>query len=221
MSFSWSFSRLRNFETCAKRHYHYDVAKDVGDTNNTPVLLAGHALHKAFELRVRNGTKLPLDMTQHEPLLARLVDAPGETYAEQDLALTDKFKPTGWRSKAAWFRAKLDFTKVNGALATVLDWKTGKVASEPTQLELQAVTIMHYLPEIKTVKSAFMFVNHDKVIPSIFTRNDVPQIWGGILPRVRKLEAAYDNQEFPAQPNGLCKRYCQVTSCPYHGEGSM
>ena len=26
--FAWSYSRLKNFEVCPKRHFHVDIAKD-------------------------------------------------------------------------------------------------------------------------------------------------------------------------------------------------
>ena len=28
-AFSWSYTKLKNYETCPKRHFHYDVRKDI------------------------------------------------------------------------------------------------------------------------------------------------------------------------------------------------
>ena len=123
-AFSWSYSVLKNWETCPKRYYHYNVAKDVKEPE-TDQLREGNQLHKHFENRVKTQTPLPLGYKQYEPLLAKLIAAPGETYAEQKLALTSSFTPTTFFGKGAWFRTVIDFTKINGKIATVVDYKTG------------------------------------------------------------------------------------------------
>jgi hypothetical protein len=217
--FTWSYSKLKNFETCPKRHLHYDVLRDVREPESAQ-MGEGHALHKAFELRVKNAKPLPLGMMQHEGLLARIIAAPGETYAEQKLALTQDFKPSGYFSKTVWFRTVVDLCKVNGAKATVFDYKTGKPNADMTQLQLLAATIFHYIPTLERIKSALIFVNHDHVEPAEFVRGDLTEIWSEIMPRVRAVEKAQRDEEFPPKPSGLCVKYCAVTSCPYHGRGT-
>jgi hypothetical protein len=219
-SFAWSYSQLKNFETCAKRYYHYNVHKDVKEPE-TDQLREGNALHKAFELRVKNGTSLPLGMGQHEPLLAKLAAAPGKVYAEQKLALTAEFQPVGFFGRNVWFRTVIDYTNISvaGDRATVLDYKTGKVAHDLTQLQLMAVTLFHNDAKIQRVKAALVFVHNNHVEPAEFVREDVTEIWSEILPRVRVVEQARARQEYPPKPSGLCKKYCAVSSCPYHGRG--
>ena len=55
---AWSYSALKNFETCAKRYYHYNVAKDVREPESEQ-LLAGNQLHAHFEARISKGVPLP------------------------------------------------------------------------------------------------------------------------------------------------------------------
>jgi hypothetical protein len=216
--FSWSYSRLKNFETCPKRHYHYDVAKDTID-GDSEALQEGHRMHKAFQVRVAAGIKLPLGYVQYEPLISKLADAPGLNYAEQKLALDANFKPASWRG-AAWFRAVIDFCKVREKSVIVVDYKSGKPQEDDTQLALQAATVLHHLDKIESVKSAFLFTAFDKLVSRDYTRDDLARIWANVLPRVQRLEAAQTNQEYPPKPSGLCIKYCGVTSCPYHGVGS-
>lgn len=218
MTFSWSYSKLKNHETCPKRAYHYGVAKDVVEPRSAQ-LDAGDELHAAFEARIKHGTELPLGMGHFEPMLARILDAPGKTYGEQKLAITSTFTPCQFFAKNAWLRVVVDCVKVNGDYATVLDWKTGRPNEDETQLKINAAVIFAHQVKIQRVRSALVFVNHDKIEPAEFERSDLTEIWSEILPRVRALEKARATQEFPPKPSGLCKRYCGVVSCPHHGRG--
>lgn len=219
MTFTWSFSRLKAFESCPKRFFHYEVLKDVKEEESR-ALKEGSALHLAFEERVRDGKKLPLPYAQHEPLMRKLIEAPGDTLAEQKLGLTAKFKPAAFFSPNVWFRTVLDFAKIRPKEAIVVDYKSGKVTDDETQLALMSATIMHYAPTVEQVKSAFLFANNDKLVSRTYHRDELQGIWRDILPRVQLLEDATVENEYPPKPSGLCIKYCQVTSCPHYGTGS-
>jgi PD-(D/E)XK nuclease superfamily len=215
--FSWSFSALRNYETCPRRYYEYNVGKRVTEPE-TDAIKAGHALHSAFDARIKQGTKLPLGMGMHEGMLAKFVAAPGATYAEQKLGLTAEFKPTTFFGKGVWFRQVIDATKINGSVATVLDWKTGRPDDDDTQLRLSAAVLFAHDANVQSVRTAFAFVNYDVVERRDYVRGDLTEIWGDILPRVRQLVVARQRQDYPPKPGGLCRRYCAVLSCPFHGK---
>lgn len=221
MNFAWSYSRLRNFETCPKRHYHYDIAKDVKEPES-PQMQEGHTTHKAFELRISENKPLPMPLVYHEKIMSQLANLPGETYAEQRLGLTKDFQPVAFFGQGVWFRTVLDLVNVSPdrTTAAVIDYKTGKPSADNTQLELMSATVMHYDQQIERVRARLLFVNHNKAERAEYVRSDLPRIWGNILPRVRDLERAQIEQEYPPKPNGLCIRYCAVVSCPFHGRGS-
>lgn len=216
--FAWSYSQLKNYETCPKRYYHYNVAKDVVEPS-TSQLDAGNELHDAFDKRLK-GKPMPMGYAQYESLLARILAADGTTYAEQKLAITSAFAPTTFFGKGAWLRTVIDCVKVNGSVATAFDWKTGKPATDMTQCQLVAATVFIHQPQVMRVKTALVFVNYDKIEPEVFTRDGLTEIWGEILPRVKVVERARATQEYPPKPSGLCKKYCHVLSCPYHGKGA-
>jgi hypothetical protein len=219
MAFTWSYSRLKNFETCPRRHWHYDIAKDIGEPETVQVA-DGHDAHKAFELRIRKGQALPLPLLQHEPIMQKLAALPGEIYAEQKLALTAEYKPVDFFGKGVWFRTVVDFCNINSGVAAVIDYKTGKPGPDVTQLQLMSATVMHYDRRVQRVKARLLFMNHDHAERAEFVREDLPEIWSEVLPRVANLRMAVETQEFPPKPGGLCKRYCAVVSCPYHGRGT-
>lgn len=215
--FSWSYSALKNYETCPRRFYHYNVAKDVTEPE-TPALREGHALHMAFRLRLSEGKALPMGMTQHETLLRRFVDAPGTLHVEQKLALTSTFGPTGYFAHDTWFRTVIDACTVrDDGIAAIADWKTGRNKPDDTQLQLMAAAVFAHSAGTKRIRAALVFVNENHIDRAEFARDDLAEIWGGILPRVKELENARQSQHYPPQPGGLCKAYCAVTSCEFHG----
>jgi hypothetical protein len=218
LPFSWTYTKVRNFETCPKRYFHYDLQKDTREPE-TEQLIAGNELHKAFELRIKKGEELPLGMTQYEGLLASIIAAPGKTYGEQKLAITSNFTPVAFFGKGAWLRVIIDCAKVDGDSAKVFDWKTGRPSDDITQLQITAAVLFHHLPAVQRVRAAFVFVNHDKIEKAEFLREDLTEIWSEVLPRVKAIERARQEMNFPPKPSGLCKKYCAVTHCPFHGKG--
>lgn len=217
-AFSWTYTKVRNYETCPKRHYEYDVARSIKEPE-TDQLRDGKAMHAAFEARIKKGEELPLGLTQHEGMLASIINAPGKTYGEQKLALTSSFTPTAYFGKGAWVRTVIDCAKVNGDTALIFDWKDGRPSTDTTQLKICAAVVFHCLPTVHRIRAAFVFVNHDKVEREEYKREDLTEMWSEILPRVKAVERARQDMNFPPKPSGLCKKYCAVVSCPYHGKG--
>jgi hypothetical protein len=220
--FSWSYSVLKNYEVCPRRYHSYNVLKDVQEPESDQ-LRQGNLLHAAFEARVTKGEELPLGMGMHEPMLARLASAPGKTYAERKLGLTSAFEPTSFFGARTWFRIVLDYTNIRptqggGTIATVVDYKTGKPATDTTQLQLSAATLFAHDPKIDRVKAALVFVAHGESETAEYARSDTTEIWSEVLPRVRKVIEARQQDHYPPKPGGLCRRYCAVVSCPFHGK---
>lgn len=216
--FSWSYSTLKNFESCPRRYYAYNVAREIKEPESE-ALRHGNHVHAAFEARITKGTKLPLGMGMHEPMLAKLAKAPGEVRVEQKLALSASLGPSGYNGRDTWFRAKLDYVNIrDNHVATVLDFKTGRVSEDMTQLQLAAVTLFAHAPEVQRVKTALLFVAHEQIERAEFVRENITEIWSEVMPRVQKVAEARSKQEYPPKPGGLCKRWCAVKSCPFQGK---
>lgn len=220
LTFSWSYSALNTFEICPKRHYHYNIAKDIPYDKENQFAGEGLDLHRAFNDRIVKATPLPLGMGQFEGLLSKVLGTGGSVHSEVKLAITSAFTPTAWRGSSAWLRTVVDCTVVQGATAALFDWKSGKPRSDITQLQIMSAAMLHHVGELQRVRAALVYLNYDQVEREEYTRADLPDIWNELLPRVRKLERAIMDQEFPAKVNGLCRRYCAVVSCPHHGGGA-
>lgn len=214
--FAWSFSALDSFETCPKRFWHVNVAKDIKEGENEAMRFGSYA-HKQFEYRLGKGTPLPIDLQHHEKLLARLVAAKGTHYTEQQLALNRDFEPTGWFDSDAWVRAITDYTIIDGTLGATFDWKFGKQKDGFDQINLVTAILFQYFPEVQCIQGAYYWAKDKAIRRDELTRLRVPEIWNSFLPRVDVMEQAYITTDYEPKPSGLCKRHCPVKKCAHNG----
>jgi hypothetical protein len=219
--FAWSYSTLSAYELCPKKFYHEKIAKDFIQPASTASSY-GTDSHKAFELRMAKGRKpLPLDLTHHEQYLARIEKAAtgigAEILTEQRIALNENLEPTGFFDADVWVRGVIDLTVVSGPVASVFDWKFGKMKADFEQLSLMAVMMFHMLPELEKVSGAYYWAKDKQFMSCKYTRNQVPEIWDIFLPRVQNMMQAIANSDMPARDNFLCRNYCPVKTCPRNG----
>lgn len=213
---AWSYSALTLFETCPKKYWHEKVKRDVKDQPNQ-VTNYGLEGHKHFENKLLKGTKLPMDLQHHEAVLDRIRAAPGEGLPEQKLAITRDFAPTGFFDDDVWLRSIIDYAKVNGKACLIIDHKFGRMRPGFDQVKLCAAVFSCFKPEIETYSAAYYWAKEKKLTRTKVLKDDVPGIWAEFIERSDRIDEAVAHDEFPAKPNGLCKRYCAVKSCPYNG----
>jgi len=217
---AWSYSRLNNFETCPKKFWHTSVRKDIRDADGE-ALRYGKMVHKALEQRVSKGTPMPLNLRHLEKYAKLLADANGKKLTEQQLCIDNMFNPCDWFGKEAWCRAILDLAIIKGSHAIVFDYKTGKISYDFTQLKLAGVMLMLHEPEIQTIELCYLWTKDKKLTrdeDGHLTRNDIKTVILDLMPRIKKYEKAHRTESFPARPGFLCRKYCPVKQCPYHGE---
>lgn len=216
---AWSFSRLKNFEQCPKKFWHTMIKKDVVEPIND-TMSYGQEVHKALELRVKKGKRLPMHLTHLEPVAAKFAKPsvkPDEILTEQQLAIDADMQPCDWFSKDAWCRAIIDYLAIKGNNAVLVDYKTGRMYDDFTQLELTAALLMAYRDDIDTVQVLYWWTKEKKVTSSVVCREDLPDVWNKFLPRLKKYDEAFRHDEFRARQNYLCAKYCPVKACPYNG----
>jgi len=227
---AFSYSKIKNYRTCPKRHYHCDITREFKDDSDA--LEFGSFFHEAMEKRIKKGTRLPLTLLRYESWGAELDTwkKDGPLKAELKLSFDKQFQPTEYFDASTWWRSRIDvawFPKWAKDTAVLLDWKTGKPPkaadhdaqqSGLQQLALSAQTIFANHPEIEKVRTSYVWVGYDAK-PSFedFTRADMPGLWSGLLPEMKQMEEAYRTTSYPPTPSWLCKRFCPVTVCPHHG----
>ena len=223
MSFTWSFSKLDNFETCAKKYEAYSVSKSVKD-DSTENIDWGNEVHDAMKAACLGLKPLPEHMAPYQPWVERVLAGPGELKVEQKYALDHMLSPVPYFAPTVWFRGIADVVRTNGPVALAMDWKTGRPKEGSLQLGLMALCVLQHLTEVRLVRTEFIWLQEDPnrkeaTTSKIWRREEMPKLVSEILPRVQKLEWAHKTQTWEPNPSGLCVKYCKVVSCPYHGKG--
>lgn len=220
--FAWSYSKLKNYESCPKRYFHVDVEKSVREEESEQ-LQYGNAVHKALANALAGKEQLPNAFSHLQKWVDRLHGGyKGTIVVEQQLAIRSDFGPTTWFGHDVWYRGIADVIKAigedpNNQVAIVIDWKTGKILEDGVQLALMAACVFAHHPGVQKIRTEFVWLKEDATTRADFTRADLAQVWAGVLPRVQLLEGATKAMNFPPKPGHLCRRYCPVSACPHHG----
>lgn len=213
---AWSYSSLTDFMGCPRR-YHMVRDLKVVPFVETEAIRHGNEVHKALELRITEQKPLPEKYAQYEPIIQKF-DRPG-VVAEQEIALDKNFKQVGWWDKSCWVRGKIDLalTGKNGAM--LVDWKTGKVKDDPSQLALFAAMKFTIDPDVEKAKTMFVFLKFGKTISATYHKGQQWEIWSEFIAKVRRLEQAYEKDQWLPKPSALCgwcplsKEHCEFRGC--------
>jgi hypothetical protein len=184
------------------------------------IMTWGNDVHKALEERVRDGKPLPVGMRQWEPIAAALSKQPGDKLIEQKLALNENFNPTTWFAKNVWVRSVVDLALLHESKAVIVDYKTGKVKEDFDQLALMAAVMFNQAEELEQITAMFIWLQEEwpgNISKVTYTRDELPQLWERFLKREEAYQDAHRNTEFPPKPSGLCRNWCPVRTCEYHG----
>ena len=210
---AWSYSSLNKFETCPYQYYRVKVVKDVIEPQ-TEATLWGTQVHLALEERVRDKKPLPVWAGQWEPLAAKFDKFGDKVFCERQIGLTKAFAPTGFMDSDCWYRGIVDL----GVLApksALFDWKTGTMKEDHDQLELFAASFMASEPAVELCRTGYIWLKDKKIVSKEIHRDDVPAIWNKFLPRVARMEAAFDKDRWLPKPSGLCRGWCPVKDCEF------
>lgn len=213
---SWSYSKYKNYDTCPKRHYEVDVAKNFTDSSEQ--LEWGNQVHDCMRDAVTGKAKLPDSMRDYQKWVDQICSGPGKLLVEMKMAITKTFQPTSWFGNDAWFRGICDVARVDGPVAIARDYKTGKLLHDSRQLMLMSQCIFAHYPKVKRILTEFIWLKEDCSTPETFNRDTIMREWPPVLDHVKQMKHAADTLTYPPKPGKLCARHCPVTSCPYHGK---
>ena len=217
--FAWSYSRIKNYETCGLKHQQVDLLKNFKE-GESKELQWGDFVHKTFAKVLKAELPaLPPELVLYQKWIDKVNQLPGKLYVEQQYALDKNFQPTSWFGPAAWFRGIADAVKIAGKYGAALDWKTGKVKDDPIQLMLLAQCLFSNFPDLEKVHTAFVWLQEETTTPATYERGDMADGWAGLFDRVHAYENAYTTNTWLPRPSGLCRKHCPVTTCKYHGKG--
>lgn len=211
-----SYSSIKMYENCPKRYYHQRIMKEIKDEGSEATRY-GERIHSDLEHRLVNNKPLSDETKQYEVLCEAIerMASGGELHAERQLCLNENLTPTSWWGDDAWLRSILDVLILHDDTAVVMDWKTGKRRPDFTQLQLFALQVFKHFPEIKSVKSCFVWLKDLSMDAEVFTVDKTNLMWADMLARIERINQSVETENWPARPSGLC-RFCPAQNmCEY------
>lgn len=174
-------------------------------------------MHQDFENYIKDGVALPPDLQDHALYMAKLRNRPGEILAERKVALNIRFQPTGYFDKDVWWRGVVDYTNKDGTTHRIVDYKTGKMRVKPLQLHMN---MLYAFAEGAEVCEAEFYWTQTKVTtPMVFPKFHGQAIVKTLKPMIAEYAEAWHKDIWQPRPSGLCKGWCPVTECEFHGRG--
>jgi len=213
--FSWSFSRVNDFENCPARYAGTSFYCTV-PYHESPEAAWGNRVHKAAEYFIK--AKPITDEEALRPVEAyctAMIRSGHPIEAETQLALTRNLTPVSWFSSAAWLRIQIDVILTKQKNTCLLaDWKTGKtIKMNEDQLRLAAAALSIVRPEYENYEGRFIWTQHKKVTSiEPVSKADCKDIWEDFTTRAHRMEEAWRTENFPPRPSGLCG-WCYVQGC--------
>jgi len=210
MRLSHSYSSIKLYENCPYRYFRQRVVKDVVDEGGEASKY-GERIHQYLEMRLKEAAELPQEIAQYEGLCQSVerIAANGELHIEKELVLTENLTPTGWWDADAWLRSKLDILVINGAIANVMDWKTGKRKADQFQMQLFAAQVFKHFPDVQTVKTSLVWLKTMEMDTEQYHRSQTNTLWADTMKRIQRIHKSLEHDNWPARPSGLC-RFCPV-----------
>ena len=219
---AWSMSRLDVYESCPYRAYLQYVERVPTLPLVAPEGLGEHPLtrglrvHEAAEKYVTEDVLL-IDELQNFTTAFDLQRTayrtrPGLCVVEEEWAVNDDWKATGWFSDDAWCRLKLDWGQVRDDEMDIVDYKTGKKypPKHIQQGQLYALIGSIRFPQVKKVNVQFWYLDSGDTLEQTYNNIQVQLFQDDFDRRARIMTSA---TEFPPRSSAYTCRFC-----PY-GEG--
>ena len=219
-SMGLSYSRLSTFEQCESKFDYLYVTKSVQDMGGEASAY-GNRVHEVLELYGKgelNKEELTLEGKQTLKRWGSLVDTirskDGDKYFEYQMAVDESCNPCDWFDPSVYIRSIADVLVVDGKRAYCLDYKTGKVKDNPTQLQLFAAMVFFHFPEVEEVKTSFIWLKFDQTTEAVYRRAYLKDLWNGLKPRFEKVHETIELGVFESKPSGLCPWCPAKDICP-------
>jgi hypothetical protein len=182
----------------------------------------GKELHKVAEDYIKDGTPIPERFAFIQKTVDALKNIPGEKHTEIELGVSNKngkLNPCGFYDKEAWYRGIADLLIVNGDEGYLVDYKSSKNAkyADLKQLDLLAGAVFAHFPELKTLKSALIFVVSNEFVNKEHSSMHKLAYFEHVRFDLERLEKAMENGVWNAVSSPLCG-WCPVKTCQNYRE---
>lgn len=202
---------LQAFLTCPKQYHAKYITKEVQFEQNDHAIF-GDLVHKSIENYLKYDEPLP---TILEPM-AEFLNKMTHTLvgAEIKLAVDKQGNPVEFSDKSAYQRCIVDAIVGDpDSYIICIDWKTGKKRDAQTQHDFIKKCAKAKFPNA-TIVTFFIYLFAGGYDRQEYTGQELITLDRSMS----ALATAYANDEFKPRPSGLCKKWCDVLSCPHNGK---
>lgn len=222
---AWSYSALKTFETCPRKYQAEKITKEVTFTD-TEHTIYGKELHKAAEDFINDGTPIPDRFSFIRGAMENLNNPeifPGERFCEMKLGVKKKdgrLEACDYFDPEVWFRGIADLVIIDDTRAWVVDYKTSKNTryADPRQLALMAAALFLKYPKLEQIKGMLLFVVCNGSVKEKYAVDFGLNIFAELNGLLTAMQEAYASDVWNPRPNGLCRNWCGVKSCPHSGD---
>lgn len=224
---TWSFSALKQYETCPHSIYLKRVEKIKEESG--PAAERGSMIHDQAENFIRGnlGDEVPALLTKVKSRILELRERferqPFPMEMEENWGFTAQWVPTGWTDDNTWCRQKLDvFYQDSATSAVIVDWKSGKKFGNELKHGEQA---LHYaigafskFPFLDYIQTEFQYTDLGEKMTKNYTRDRAMLHMPKIHQRAIIMTTA---TTFPPKPSKVNCRYCffrESGDCDYAHE---
>jgi hypothetical protein len=182
----------------------------------------GKELHKVAEDYVRDNVPIPERFKFIQKTVDALKNIPGEKHTEIELGVTNtggKLSACGFYDKNAWYRGIADLLIINGDEGYLVDYKSSKNAkyADLKQLDLLAAAVFIHFPDIKSLKSALIFVVSNEFVNKEHNSQHKLAYFEHVRFDLERLEVAMKTGVWNAVSSPLCG-WCPVKTCQNYRE---
>ena len=219
--FVGSHTALSCYATCPRQFYHKYVAKDAV-REETPALRHGREVHDAIKEAFDRSA--PHHAPESARKLVKHILAQGGFQSEWKIGATAEGAPCAFAAPGVYFRGIPDVVLVKGDEAVILDWKTGKVREDPSEIEGFACLVKAHMPFITQMSGFYVRLKSGEL--GAKHKLDWRKRWSTIQSDIASIRAAVgkaclpnlaEKNIWPMKPNGLCKNHCSALKCPNNG----
>lgn len=231
MTIALSWSRLSDYQQCPLKFKLKYIEKSPlfkEDGTKSVHLVRGSNVHKALEDYVVAKTDpyneyVPVvsslkEVESTKPWVDNFINNYNQVLPETQIAVNKDWKRVEWFSSDAYYRAILDLIAIRPSDIFIGDYKTGQFRDyDPPdgkgQLHLAGAICLALWSEIPSIKVAYAYVDHKKIIDKNFTQDDRAPL---IAHFDKQSEIVNADKEMRPTPNEFCK-WCPATKamCPY------
>lgn len=219
--FTWSPTSIKTFKTCQLKAWGTWWTPTPPAYEETPATIYGNRVHSALESAVRDAVSLPADLQHLNKWVQSVNNLPGDKICEGKFAFNRLWQRTDYFAKDAWGRMIVDLRiQTSPVSVSVFDWKTGKSRYDNNdQIELGLIAAKAISPDTQDFNGAYIYTKEDKVGPMVKVDSQgVEQLKAKFEADIKVMSDAHTTGYFEPTHNGLCRQYCSVTECPFHGK---